>query len=419
MIGPVVRVSWLALRRDRWGLVLSFVVPIAFFSILAVVFGGLGAETLPPVRVVVVDADRTEASARLVDTLDREPGLAVERVEGESAADRRTRARRLVRQGEVPAAIVVPAGFGARLGRFPERALRVDLVCDPTADPVAYRVVTGLVQRAVMLASGERLVRGVVRWVEEEAGPMTDAQRELLADVAHALDPVQLAAGGEDEAPIQVAVTDVSAPRGREGRSVASYYAAAIGVMFLLFTMTAAMRGLIAEEETGTLERLLTTELTMGGLLLGRWLFATALGVVQLAVMFLFAWAVFHVDLFGPGHLAGTAVMTIAAAAAAAAFGLVLGAACRTQGQLQGLSTVLILLMSALGGSMVPRWLMPEAMQRLGWATFNAWAVAGYDKVFWRDAPVLALWPEVGMLAAVTVVGLGLSRWLARRWERA
>jgi ABC-2 type transport system permease protein len=109
--------------------------------------------------------------------------------------------------------------------------------------------------------------------------------------------------------------------------------------------------------------------------------------------------------------------MTVAAAAAAATFGLVLGATCRTQAQLQGLATVVILLMSALGGSMVPRYLMPEGMQRLGLVTFNAWAVKGYEKVFWRDAPLTELWPEVSMLAAMTFLGLVIARRLARRWE--
>ena len=200
---------------------------------------------------------------------------------------------------------------------------------------------------------------------------------------------------------------------------IVALQAAGIGVMFLLFTMTAAMRGLLAEQETGTLERLLSTDLTMGRLLLARFLFATLLGALQLAVMFLWGWAVFGVDLFGNGHLPGVIVMTVFAAAAAAAFGLVLGTACRTQAQLQGLSTVVILLMSALGGSMVPRYMMPEAMRQVGLLTFNAWAVVGYEQVFWRDAPLIALWPQVVVLGAMTVVGFVVARRLARRWESA
>ena len=36
---------------------------------------------------------------------------------------------------------------------------------------------------------------------------------------------------------------------------------------------------------------------------------------------------------------------------------------------------------------MFPRFLMSETMQKFGLLTFNAWALDGYLKVFWRDAP--------------------------------
>jgi ABC-2 type transport system permease protein len=417
MIGPVVRISWLALIRDRYALVLSFVVPIAFFSILALVFGGLGRDGLPAIRVVVVDDDHTAVSALLVKALRIESSLAVEVLPPNGTASSREDARRLVRRGEVPVAVVVPAGFGERFARFPAETLTVELFSDRGANPVAHHVVEGLLQRAVILAAPERLVRGMTQWLEEEAGALTPAQRETLDDVARSVGAMRAESATPVASPFRIAVTDVQAEGGREGKNVVSYYAAGIGVMFLLFTMTTAMRGLIVEEETGTLERLLSTDLTMGRLLLARWLFALALGCTQLAVMFLWGWMTFGVDLVGHGHLPGVVVMTVSAAAAAATFGLVLGTACRTQAQLQGLATVVILLMSAVGGSMMPRYLMPEAMQRLGLVTFNAWAVIGYEKVFWHDAPVAALWPQVSVLAGMTIVGLGIARWLARRWE--
>jgi ABC-2 type transport system permease protein len=412
VIGTVLRISWLSLVRDRWALVLSFFVPIAFFSILALVFGGFGGNRLPPIRVAVLDADGTDGSARLVRALQTEPALVVEPRALDGAAAPEETAAALVRHGDVPAAIVVPAGFGDRLARFPAEQLTVALYGDRASDPIAYAVVSGLLQRAVVTAAPDRLVDGLTRWIEREAGPLTPPQRGMLADIGKSM-------GGAtpDASPFRVDVTDVQAPRGREGRKVVSYYAASIGVMFLLFTMTSAMRGLLVEQETGTLERLLSTDLTMSGLLFGRWLFATALGCAQLAVMFLWGWSAFGVELFARDHLVGVAVMTVTAAAAAATFGMVLGTACRTQAQLNGLSTVLILLMSALGGSMVPRYMMPEGMQQLGLATFNAWAVVGFQKVFWRDAPVAALWPELTVLGAMTLVGLAVARTLARRWE--
>lgn len=419
MIGPVVRISWLALVRDRYALVLSFLVPVVFFTILALVFGGVGREMMRPIRVAVVDEDATAESGLLVKALRSEAALTVEVRPHDAATPARDAAGAIVQHGEAPAAILVPAGFGTHLARFPGETLTVELFTDRAADPVAQHVVGGLLQRALVLAAPDRLVRGVAKWVEDEAGALTPAQHGLVDDVAKSVGGASADAGGTVASPFRVVVTDVQGAPGREGRDVVSYYAASIGVMFLLFTMTTAMRGLISEQETGTLERLLATNLTMDRLLLARWLFATALGCVQLAVMFVWGWAVFGVDLFGHGHLRGAIVMTVAAAAAAATFGLVLGAACRTQAQLQNLATVVILLMSALGGSMVPRYLMPEAMQRVGLVTFNAWAVKGYEKVFWRDAPLAELWPELTVLAGMTVVGLAVARRLARHWESA
>jgi len=68
---------------------------------------------------------------------------------------------------------------------------------------------------------------------------------------------------------------------------------------------------------------------------------------------------------------------------------------------------------------MFPRFLMSETMQKIGLLTFNGWALDGYLKVFWRDAPLLALWPQVLVLAGLTLIFLWSARLLARRWEVA
>jgi ABC-2 type transport system permease protein len=78
-----------------------------------------------------------------------------------------------------------------------------------------------------------------------------------------------------------------------------------------------------------------------------------------------------------------------------------------------------ILTMSSIGGSMFPRFLMSESMQRFGLVTFNAWALDGYLKVFWRDAPLSALWPQVLVLTVLAVLFLSAARFFARKWEAA
>jgi ABC-2 type transport system permease protein len=60
---------------------------------------------------------------------------------------------------------------------------------------------------------------------------------------------------------------------------------------------------------------------------------------------------------------------------------------------------------------------MSETMQRLGLLTFNGWALDGYLKLFWREAPLVELWPQLAVLSLLAAVFLAAARALARRWE--
>jgi ABC-2 type transport system permease protein len=111
--------------------------------------------------------------------------------------------------------------------------------------------------------------------------------------------------------------------------------------------------------------------------------------------------------------------MGVSTAFAVGAFGMLLASVCRTRAQLGALSTLVILIMSSIGGSMFPRFLMPEAVQKAGLVTINAWAIDGFTKVFWRDEPLSHLWPQVLVLLVVGVVLFAIARTLARRWEYA
>src|SRR4029077_502518 len=120
-----------------------------------------------------------------------------------------------------------------------------------------------------------------------------------------------------------------------------SFYAAAIGVMFLLFTSSGAAGSLLDEVESGTLDRVLSSRVTMTTLLAGKLVFSTLLAFSQLLLMFVWAWTVFKLD-FIP-HIPGFVVMGVSTAFAVGAFGMLLASVCRTRAQLGALSTLVIL----------------------------------------------------------------------------
>jgi ABC-2 type transport system permease protein len=196
-----------------------------------------------------------------------------------------------------------------------------------------------------------------------------------------------------------------------------AFYAAGIGVMFLLFSASAAGGAILDESESGTLDRILSSRVTMNTLLLGKLLYAALLGFTQLTVMFLWGALAFKVDLFG--HLGGFIIMASVTALASAGLGLALAASCKTRAQLSSITTLVVLVMSALGGSMVPRFIMPEFLQKIGFVTFNAWAIDGFTKIFWREEPVSHVWPQVAVLLGAAAIFFAMARRLARRWDVA
>lgn len=378
MIGTVLRTGWLNLKRDPVAMLLTFIVPLALFSVFAAVFGSMDDAASRPVRTTVLLESQDATARRVADALGTQPTLLVSELPPGST---REDAVRHIRERAAAVAVVLPPDLGVDGGT----GASIELLAD-TANPMALEVVRGVLQQtlpaalALAVPEGERPVAAAVR------GPTFE-------------------------------VVDVLGTPGK--RPSISYFAAGIGVMFLLFAVSGRGAILIDERESGVLVRMLTSKLGLPRLLAGRWLFLTLLGIVQVTLMFVWGALLFGLDLFTPRHLAGFALMTIATAAAAAGFALCLATLCRTRAQLSGLAVVLVLVMSALGGSMFPRFLMPENLQAAGRFTFNAWALDGYRKVFWYEIPPSGLWPELLLLGSLAVVFYVVALLLARRWRVA
>ncbi len=419
----LMRIAALKLWRDRAALAMAFALPIAFFSVFALIFGRMGgSDGVAKITVVVADEAQTAASRKFAAAIASEPSFAGPDDRPPPLLDNRTLVREAVEQGQVDVGIVLGASFDANLTFAPADSGSVTLYTDTIANPIAQPMASGLLQKLAMTALPNFFIASGIEAFSQYAGTLTDSQRTFADRLKGDLETDAPAVGtGLSAGLVRVEVEDVrqgTDQRQRRQRLVA-FQAAGIGVMFLLFSMAQAAQSLLEEEETGTLERLLNTGLGMGTLLQSYWLFAAFTGFAQVTLMFLWGWALFGLDLFTPTHFAGFVIMTGVTALAAAAFGLVLGTFCRSRAQLGSISTIVILLMSALGGSMIPRFLLRQSplMDKLGLLTFNAWAIDGYQKVFWYERGLLSLWPQVVVLLAITAACLVLARGAARRWE--
>ena len=431
MIFAIVRTAMAALRRDRAALALSFVLPLAFFSIFAVIFGGQH-DTVPRIKVIVVDQDQSPASHQLVSGLERDGSLVVTTRPASKSKEpppteyNAATAEAAVKAGDVSVALVIPKAWGQNPVSFgpADRGPAIELLND-ASDAIAPQMVAGLLQKAAMTAMPSVMAEKGTQYTEQFVGGFTPEQRKRAeANVAQLRKFADTpATSGSETSPAGPSSGDLVAVHARsvmgqsQNKNLISFYAAAIGVMFLLFTASGSAGALLDEAESGTLDRVLSSRVTMTTLLAGKLTFNMLLAFAQLIVMFLWAWGVFHLDFFS--HIPGFVVMGICTAFAVAAFGMLLASICHSRAQLGAVSTLFILIMSSIGGSMFPRFLMPPAMQRAGLFTINAWAIDGFTKVFWRDLPITALWPQVAVLLSIGAALFFIARRIARRWEFA
>lgn len=429
MILPIIRTALVSLRRDRAALALSFILPITFFSIFAVIFGGR-RDTIPKITVIVVDEDKSHTSQRLVKGLEREGSLVIRTRPASKNKNVQlpeftaATAEAAVKAGDAPVALILPRGFGENPISFRGDQDRptIQLLSD-SSDIVAWQMVSGLLQKVAMTSMPDVMAEQGSKYADQFVGGLTTEQRkrmdvglEQLRRRENAETGTGENAGGDAPSTGGIIAVKTRAVVGEnKDNPMVSFYAAAIGVMFLLFTASGASGSLLDEAESGTLERVLSSRVTMTTLLAGKLVFNTLLAFSQLVVMFVWAWAVFKLDFLD--HIPGFVVMGVCTSLAVGAFGMLLASICRTRAQLGALSTLVILIMSSVGGSMFPRFLMPEAMQKAGLLTINAWAIDGFTKVFWRDEPVSHLWPQVSVLLGIGVVLFAIARRIAHRWE--
>jgi ABC-2 type transport system permease protein len=389
------RVMALDLWRDRPALVMTFLLPSVVFLIFSSVFSGAAGIDVK-LKLAVADLAHTPASARVLKAV-----LASDDLRAEPASPATyDGVARAVRTGQDDAGLVIRADPSAVGTPFV-------ILSDP-ARAVAAPLTEARTRDTLMAAAPDVLLTRTVRDIGPALGDLTDDQKQNL-EIA-----TQQAAEDPSKTPKTAPLFDYRNVIGaKKGSGTVVYYAGAVMILFALFAATHGALTLVDERRAGIADRILAGRHGMGPVVTGKMIFLVFQGLAQAAVIFVTAQIVYGVDLIG--HLGLWIATTLAASTAAAGLTLALVALCRTREQAQMLSTFVILVFSAIGGSMVPRFLMPPWLQDVGWWTPHAWVIEAYQGLLWRDEGSADLWRAWLVLTAIGLMGYAVAQAAARR----
>jgi ABC-2 type transport system permease protein len=395
MILAMLRVMVLGLVRDRGALVMAFVLPPLIFVIFAAIFAGTGGADMR-VQVAFGMAEPSLANARFEAALRQDPALRVRA--GSSGTQAETQA--LVQGGQAD------VGLFLRDALVRTDASPIVILADP-GKSMAPTLLLGHVQRILAQDLPEVAVSRTAPLIGALVGGFSPEQSQRLAAALAAL------AQGAPQAVAQAELAQTQMADGAsDGSANVAYYAGAVAILFLLFSAMQGAATLIEERSSGIVDRLAVGPAGTDVVVLGKFLFLTGQGLVQASLIFGLAILLYQVPVLA--HGLAWLLTTLAAAVAAAGLGLAVAASCTSKQQAQTIATFLVLVCSAVGGSMVPRFMMPPWLQELGWFTPNAWAIEAYQGALWRGDGLAALAPSLGVLVGTGLAGvllaLGISR---------
>lgn len=176
----------------------------------------------------------------------------------------------------------------------------------------------------------------------------------------------------------------------------------------------------VQERAQGTYTRLRSMGLSAPALLAGKLFPYVVINLVQVVLMLLVG--VYIVPLLGGGQLTlndswlALALVSGAASFAAVSYALLVANIVTTSEQATIFTGVANLLMAALGGIMVPRFVMPDVMQAVSHYSPMAWGLDGFLAVFLYGGGVGAVADSLLKLAAFAVICLAATAaWMTLR----
>lgn len=365
---------------DKGDMAFSLLLPIVTFALM---YGAFGGSNDFEATARIVDEDGGAYATRLIEQLDAVDGVSIEMLTAKDADAKLERSDLLL-------VLFIPAGFSD------------SLVSEGKANLVFKQRGNGGDEGQIMAS----IIRSIVEDMNREF-QVRDRVSNIVADTdisaAHIEAVAQQYLEEERESPSVTVTEEVSSG----GPDFINLFLPGIVTMYVLFSLALNARAIVEERKRGTLERLLTTRLSVGELFSGKFLASVARGFVQTVILMGLGYAVFQV--FTPVSFIYSLVIVLIYAAAAGALGLIIASLARTEDAAIWIGVFITMFMVMLGGTFFEV-AEGSVLHTLGYFSLNTYANEALRAVLAEGGGLGDAGIQLIVLAAVAAVGLFIAR---------
>lgn len=375
---------------DKKGMFLTFLLPIILVSLFGIIFGVSKKREPRPQVLVVADEDRSATSKNILAQLDSLDELEIVYTSFDSA-------KAMVIKGEESAILIFHKGLADSVKKGVQPNMEL---CYDEAKSMELGMLQSALMAKLMDILGNTTFQQKALADFDKDNPSLDSHHrsQMHSQIIIQIEKEKLKNANLEKPYLKLSALVAE----KENSPMLVQVVAGNSIMMLLFSVVGIGASLLEEKQEGTLKKLLISPIPANQILFGKMIYVNIISILQLSVLFIYAYLVFKLNV--PEKIVPLILMIFVTAFACSSFGVLLASIAKTKSQVQGISTLIVLTMSAIGGSMIPTFVMPAFMQTMSHFTVNYWGIQGFYDIFWRNLPIT----DMNFLGKIAVlIGIG------------
>jgi len=397
----ILKKEFLIIKRDFYSLAILFIMPVLFILMMSLAMRDLfEMHSKVKINIIIINQDSGEISSKFLDILKETDNFSIH------FSDKDIKTDRIISRmykNDYKFSFIIQDNFTSFFNNQDDvksEKKPVLLLVNPTVNSQLYEIVENIILNALVRIKLDIFLSNFEEFLAYEG---TD--KNLIAEPPSDLIETKYVYKGSEKFTVPSSVQ----------QSVPAWL-----VLSMYFIVIPISNTFITERNHGTLIRLQSMNLPKGYILFSKILPYFLVNQIQFGLMI--AVGVFIVPLFGGDALpvadssySGLLLISGSVSFSAISLALFIASVSKTTEQAATTGGVLNLILGAMGGVMVPKFVMPNFMQEMANFSPLSWGLEGFLDVFLRKGNIADLLYESSLLISFGLMMLILTFFIIKR----